>query len=447
MRLNRFHFLNRFLKTGGDLLQNRHPGQLIIQLTDQCNATCPHCGMRVTNRYKRRHLDLDRVKQIIDQAAQKNVAALSFTGGEPMLRRKDLTALIAHAHQAGIPFIRTGTNGFFLAHSTADRDRFHTEITEIASGLANANLRNFWISVDSCEPEVHDTMRGFTGLFKGIETALPIFHSHSLYPSVNLGINRNVGGKLTSTLSPEDFQDPRAYLDTFRERYTKALDRFYRRVIDMGFTILNTCYPMSVDPNEKNGMQAVYAATAEDRLVKFSHGEKAILFEVLMDCVKKFRSKIRIFSPLTSLYTLHRHYEGTLPLRHPAAACRGGIDFFFIDAQSGHTFPCGYRGGEDMGAYPDLNLRAIDTRRECRLCDWECFRDPSELFSSFLQLPHQPIQLARRCKEDLKYLEYWISDINYYRSCDFFDGRKPPSYESMARRQNARSCEPFVFSY
>ena len=67
------------------ILKGRIPGQLIIQYTDFCNATCPQCGMRKTESYERSKLDEDEIKRIIDAAADKNIQSLSFTGGEPFI--------------------------------------------------------------------------------------------------------------------------------------------------------------------------------------------------------------------------------------------------------------------------------------------------------------------------------------------------------------------------
>jgi len=145
-----------------------------------------------------------------------------------------------------------------------------------------------------------------------------------------------------------------------------------------------------------------------------------------MESVLEFRSGIRIFSPLTSLYTLRRYYEGTLPPGHPAFGCRGGIDFFFIDAKNGDTYPCGYRGDDNLGKYWRLDLGNVDRQADCRRCDWECFRDPSEQFAPLMQTFSAPVSLFRRFFHDREYLRLWLADLRYYQACDFFDGRKPP---------------------
>jgi len=37
----------------------RISGQLVVQITDRCNARCPQCGMRISSSFKRRTLFID----------------------------------------------------------------------------------------------------------------------------------------------------------------------------------------------------------------------------------------------------------------------------------------------------------------------------------------------------------------------------------------------------
>ncbi len=427
--MNRSFF---FLPVVRDLARGRLPGQIIIQMTDRCNAACPHCGMRRTNDYSRHDLAVDDIKRIIDAAAARGVQAISFTGGEPLLRLEALVQLITHAGKAGIPMIRTGTNGFFLRQNGLRPDRWSGRVRDIAEKLAATPLRNFWISLDSCVPEVHEEMRGLPGVVAGMEKALPIFHDCGIYPAVNLGVNRKMGGLHTYRLDAAEYADEDAYLEQFYQVYRQGLENFYRRIRNLGFTMANTCYPMSVDQGQKNQPQAVYAATASDRLVRFRRAEKAVLFQVLLETVEKHRPFLRIFSPLTSLYTLYREYNGSLPRRLLPAPCRGGSDFFFIDARRGDTYPCGYRGQENLGKYWNLSERHRDRGTECRRCDWECFRDPSELLAPLLPAVTTPLRLMNRLLHDQAYLRHWLKDLSYYRACGFFDGRQPPQPDRLA---------------
>ena len=94
--------------------RGRMPGQVVIQYTDHCNATCPQCEMRKQNSFARSKLDVETGRKILDAAHEKGVEAVSFTGGEPFLAKNDILTLIQHATDLGIPYIRTGTNGFML---------------------------------------------------------------------------------------------------------------------------------------------------------------------------------------------------------------------------------------------------------------------------------------------------------------------------------------------
>lgn len=404
---------------------NRLPGQLVIQTTDACNASCPQCGMRITNEFKRSRLSLEQLRRVMEAAAEKRFQAISFTGGEPLLFLDDLIEMIRYAGHVGIPCIRTGTNGFIFTGS--EKKGFSSRIERIAHALADTPIRNFWISIDSVVPEVHEQMRGLPGVIDGIQKALPIFHASGIFPAANLGINRNLAGKMPSG---NDYLHP----DKFYEHYRSGFDRFYRFVCDLGFTMVNCCYPMSIpDAKVGSGLSPVYAATATDLVINFSRNEKALLFQALSETIPKYRSRIRIFTPRTSLLALTRQALRREPKSHP---CRGGIDFFFMDARTGHTYPCGYRGNTDMGKFEDLKFRnLLKVGSDCRECDWECFRDPSELMGPAFTLRKHPVQAIKRLAADRTYSRLWLEDLRYYRACGFFDGRKAP--ESKKLRQYA----------
>jgi hypothetical protein len=379
----------------------RVPGQLVIQITDRCNARCPQCGMRVNSPFARSTLATDTIKRMIDAAARQGVRAISFTGGEPLLDIPRLVELIRYAGSAVIPFIRTGTNGFLFTGegkgSVGDR------VSRIADQLADTPLRNFWISLDSAVDEVQERMRGFPGVVAGIANALPIFHRAGIYPAVNLGINRMVGGEATAELPRTDADSEETYLDRFYRRYRSAFEAFYRRAVDLGFTMANTCYPMSIEGSEAcHGLSAVYGATAADAIVRFSPAEKRVLFDALAGAIGRFRHKIRIFTPLCSLQALVRQYGGGEPGRKPYG-CRGGTDFFYVNAADGHLYPCGYRGGEDHGQLWDMDIRRIRPPEDadaCRRCDWECFRDPSEMLGPLIDGFSHPFSFALRLLRD-----------------------------------------------
>ena len=410
------------------LKQKKVPGQLVIQLTDKCNARCPQCGMRSTITYKRSKLAVDDIKHILDAAAKNNVTAVSFTGGEPFLFFDELCIVMKYAGQIGIEYIRTGTNGFFFRN--ANGSHFESKIKTIAEKLAGTPIRNFWISIDSAVPEIHERMRGFPGVLKGIEKSLPIFHEFGIYPSVNLGINRNMA-PTSIGMDRSMFKNKMDLIQKTYHEFKTAFRLFYRFVINIGFTMVNMCYPMSIVPEkEESVLHPVYAASSPSDIVRFSATEKKLLFTMLLRTVLEFRSKIRIFTPLSSLYALTMQRVDGPTAAYP---CRGGIDFFFIDSHGANTYPCGYRGNENLGKYWEIDWNNVNSNGDCFMCEWECFRDPSELFGPILQSISNPLGLIRKMKNDPQYFRLWWNDLTYYRACDFFNGRRAPDYDRLSK--------------
>jgi MoaA/NifB/PqqE/SkfB family radical SAM enzyme len=368
------------------------------------------------------------VLRTLDAAAARRAAAVSFTGGEPLLYPDKLVRYIRYACELGIPFVRTGTNGFFLRNG--QRPDFEERTDRLAAQLAEAGLRNLWISLDSADPATHEAMRGLPGVVEGIGRALPIFERHGLYPTANLGINRRVGGGWL-TLTPDASPAERA---AFAHDCREAFRAFYRKVLELGFTIVNCCYPMSVESEPASGLSAVYRASSADDIVSFRTDEKALLFQAMSDVVAEFRHRLRIFSPRSMLHALVRQYRDPDPgsAGEDGYACRGGLDFFFVSAADGEAYPCGFRSDESLGKLWELGSPRHAPEASCTRCDWECFRDPSNLAGPLLELGAKPLALLRRVRRDRAWVRLWREDLRYQQACDYCDGRRPPDLGRLA---------------
>ena len=101
------------------------------------------------------------------------------------------------------------------------------------------------------------------------------------------------------------------------------------------------------------------------------------------------------------------------------------MSFFFVD-RHGDCFPCGYRGGENLGAFGTIEARAFETKPHCRACDWECFRDPGELLGPLGDLAGGPAGWRNLWRADRTQLRLWLEDLRYFAGCDQFNGRLPP---------------------
>lgn len=407
---------NKILKT---LLSEVKKGyanpQLVIQYTTLCNADCPQCGMRRSNKIKRVKLEMDYVKKVIDYAVSKwNIKFLSFTGGEPFIFVNDIIELINYASNMGIKYIRTGTNGYVFQYSASKANEFEKNTRLLIEKLSETKLYTLWISLDSSDPKTHEKMRGFDGLLKGIEKAIRIFEEYGMHPAANLGLNRNIAGQY----SQEEINN--FDKEKFYERYRYGISRFYELAINMGFTIANTCYPMSIEDNTYS-----YYATSQEDIVRFKPEEKLVLYKALYDSASYYRSKIRIFTPRSSLYSLINSYN---KVKYP---CRGGIDYFYLDAQNGHIYPCGYRANDDFGEIWDINLDDLrKSKPNCTKCDWECFRDPTELIQPVIDFYRNPFSIPYELAIDIK-KRLWFRDLLYFYACDFFNMRSKPNYWKM----------------
>ncbi len=144
-----------------DLPPEQRPGARLWLYTNfDCNLACDYCCARSSPKAPRRAIGVDRIRQLVAEAADANVAELFLTGGEPFL----LTDLdrIVHTCVDRLPTTLL-TNGM-LFHGTRlamlrrmPRDGFTLQI-----------------SLDSATPELHDRHRG-PGTWKraldGIATA------------------------------------------------------------------------------------------------------------------------------------------------------------------------------------------------------------------------------------------------------------------------------------
>ena len=96
------------------LFSGRLPGQLVMQITNRCNALCPQCEMRKTSKIRRATMSADQAKALVDNAAENQIKAFSVTGGEPFLFPETTKEILLYAEKKGIRYTRTGTNGFFF---------------------------------------------------------------------------------------------------------------------------------------------------------------------------------------------------------------------------------------------------------------------------------------------------------------------------------------------
>ena len=133
----------------------RRPVLVHFEVTTRCNARCGFCDYWKTDPSAK----ATELKSFADAARFFNPALITFTGGEPTLRR-DLEDLVAAVKGAvRLKYIMLITHGGML---TAERAR----------SLWQAGINQFNISLDFLD-ERHDRARGIPGLAERIVNVIP----------------------------------------------------------------------------------------------------------------------------------------------------------------------------------------------------------------------------------------------------------------------------------
>ena len=134
---------------------------VLISVTEKCNYNCKHC--RVVK--YRSEIDLKNALKIIDKIKDQT-RVVNITGGEPLLYPK-IIPLIDYIKEKTNLKVSMSTNGHFLT-------------SRIAQLLKEKGLDGINISLDSTNPEKHDSFRGKRGAYEAAERGIKIAVKHGL---------------------------------------------------------------------------------------------------------------------------------------------------------------------------------------------------------------------------------------------------------------------------
>jgi len=129
------------------------PFEVVWNFTYQCNLKCKHCYENAGGK-KRSELSTEEAKQVLDSLsnmASVGLPTLSFSGGEPLVRR-DFFELVAYAKKR-IGFVSIASNGTLITKDNAKR-------------IKDVGVDYVEISVDGATPQVHNDFRGMPGAFE-----------------------------------------------------------------------------------------------------------------------------------------------------------------------------------------------------------------------------------------------------------------------------------------
>ncbi len=154
----------------------KYPVLSEIALTYKCQNRCEFCYASSPYRGDDvEEMTTDQVKIIIDRICEEaHVPTISFTGGEPTLRR-DLPELVAYATEKGM---RTNliTNGI----RTSDKD--------FVKALADAGLKSAQVSLESHDEEIHNRVTGNNNAYKNVVRGIHNLKNSGIYTHTNTTI-------------------------------------------------------------------------------------------------------------------------------------------------------------------------------------------------------------------------------------------------------------------
>ncbi|MFX0141322.1 MAG: radical SAM/SPASM domain-containing protein [Candidatus Hodarchaeota archaeon] len=164
MRINKWiQYIKNFILN--NFTNRKIPYSAQIELTLRCNGRCPFCSIHyLPESILGTDMTTEQIKNLIDQIADLGVLALSFTGGEPTLR-KDLPELIYHTGIEHEFMNGIATNGYLLP--------------KLFKEHKIEGLDYILLSLDYPTANFHDKMRGIK-VFDRIMESISLANKHDI---------------------------------------------------------------------------------------------------------------------------------------------------------------------------------------------------------------------------------------------------------------------------
>lgn len=145
-----------------------------IAITTKCPLKCEHC-FEWNNLNEPERLSSNEIERIIANLQSIGTPTIDLTGGEPMLRLKELLPLIAkYKHSSNFWILTSGFN--FTA--------------ENAALLKEAGLTGVVVSLDHFEEEQHDRFRGFKGAYSNALQAIELSIENGFVTALSVCITK-----------------------------------------------------------------------------------------------------------------------------------------------------------------------------------------------------------------------------------------------------------------
>ena len=147
---------------------------IFLAITRKCPLKCEHC-FEWDNLNKKETFSKEELMQIIDLYLQHDILQIYFSGGEPMVRFRDLVELIRYAKNKTECFILT--SGFKLTE-------------ENARILKQSGCAGIEISIDHYMPELHNAFRHNATIFQQAVEGVKASLKAGMITSISICVTR-----------------------------------------------------------------------------------------------------------------------------------------------------------------------------------------------------------------------------------------------------------------
>lgn len=143
---------------------------VFLAITRKCPMRCEHC-FEWDNLNKQESFTKDDLFKVVDLYQREGVLQFHFSGGEPMVRFKDLVALVHYASKKSDCWVLT--SGFNFT-------------TKNAQLLKQAGCKGVVVSIDHYIPELHNLFRGNRDAFNLATNAIAAAREAGLVCSISV---------------------------------------------------------------------------------------------------------------------------------------------------------------------------------------------------------------------------------------------------------------------
>jgi MoaA/NifB/PqqE/SkfB family radical SAM enzyme len=143
---------------------------VFLAITRKCPMRCEHC-FEWDNLNQKESFTKDDLLKVVDLYQKEGVLQFHFSGGEPMVRFKDLLELIRFASKKSECWVLT--SGFNVNDTTAAQ-------------LKEAGCKGMVVSIDHYIPELHNIFRGHTSSFEHATNAVKAARKVGLVVSISV---------------------------------------------------------------------------------------------------------------------------------------------------------------------------------------------------------------------------------------------------------------------